>query len=343
MPVWLIILLTGFLLSLVMTKFIRAYALQSRNMIDQPNHRSSHTVATPSGGGLAIVCGSIAASGVAISTGMMTAAQAWAIIPPAIIIAAIGFLDDWLDLSRQLRFLVQIAAVAWFLTFLGRPPYTGIALLDSIPLLAYFLCGFAFLWAINLYNFMDGIDGLAAGESAYLMIAVVFYSLLFGMVGSITYLSIAVFGASLGFLVWNWAPAKIFMGDAGSAYLGFMFGAVALSFSTEYQVTVWPFLILFGVFLVDASITLIRRGLTGQRWYEAHRSHAYQQLTSLWGTHWSVTTAIMLINLCWLLPLGMVAFRWNDLAGWITLIALSPLAMIAFLLNAGRQDPTFGK
>ena len=133
-----------------------------------------------------------------------------------------------------------------------------------------------------------------------------------------------------GFLVWNWPPAKIFMGDVGSGYVGFTISVfIVYSYITDL-INIWVWLILLGVFIVDASITLVTRMITGQKWYAAHRSHAYQHLAQKWRSHKKVTLSVLAINIIWLLPIAWLAMMVPDSGDIFTALAYLPLVIIAF-------------
>jgi Fuc2NAc and GlcNAc transferase len=185
---------------------------------------------------------------------------------------------------------------------------------------------------------MDGIDGIAGIEAVTVSIAAA--ALLWQGQQPGLALFVAVIGAaSLGFLAWNWPPAKVFMGDAGSAFLGFMFGSLALITHAVGAMVLWSWLILLGVFLVDASFTLARRLIRGERVYQAHRSHAYQHAVRASGAHGPVTLAVGLINVLWLAPLALLA-DWRPQWGIIFVgLAWAPLVIAAARLNAGASEP----
>ena len=164
----------------------------------------------------------------------------------------------------------------------------------------------ALVWLTNLFNFMDGIDGLA-GMEAVSVSGLGAFLLLRNRLLSGAQLSLMLCAASLGFLVWNWPPAKIFMGDVGSGFLGFTLGTLALFSSKTDSTLVWPWLILLAAFLVDATVTLLRRISGRARWYEAHRSHAYQHAARASGSHAKVTLAVAAMNIGWLFPLAWAA------------------------------------
>ena len=140
-----------------------------------------------------------------------------------------------------------------------------------------------------------------------------------------------------GFLVWNWPPAKVFMGDACSGFLGFTLGLLAIITSLEPVINVWSWLILFGVFVVDATTTLITRVARGEKWYEAHRSHAYQILSRHFHSHRKVSVGVMIINVLWLLPMGFLAAIFPFWGLLICCVALLPLLILAVRVGAGTS------
>jgi Fuc2NAc and GlcNAc transferase len=144
--------------------------------------------------------------------------------------------------------------------------------------------------------------------------------------------------ATLGFLVWNWPPASIFMGDVGSGFLGFTLAVLGLVASRHSVARIEVWMILSGVFVVDATVTLLRRLVRGDRWFEAHRQHAYQYLASRWKKHLPVTILVCAINLFWLFPWAWIAALYPAYAMWCALAALAPLVIIALLLGAGRES-----
>jgi Fuc2NAc and GlcNAc transferase len=191
--------------------------------------------------------------------------------------------------------------------------------------MSHIVFALALTWLLNLYNFMDGIDGLAAVEAIFVAGGAILLLWIndTGIV-IINWLAIIIAGVA-GFLVWNWPPARIFMGDVGSGFLGFFLGVVAIITAQSGDLSIWSWIILLGVFIVDATVTLLRRILRKERWYEAHRSHAYQRLARYYNSHKIVTIGVLVINLLWLLPLAWIADKWRDLGGPIVIIAFIPL------------------
>jgi Fuc2NAc and GlcNAc transferase len=195
------------------------------------------------------------------------------------------------------------------------------------------------VWLTNLFNFMDGIDGLAGMEAV--CVSVFGGILLFhGGLASYSQLFWLLAAASLGFLLWNWPPAKIFMGDVGSGFLGFTLGTLALFSSSSNSGLIWPWLILLAAFIVDATVTLLRRMFSRARWYEAHRSHAYQHAAQAWASHTKVTLAVAVINIGWLFPLAWAASRFPQAAPAFAVVAAVPLVFITLQFEAGREQPS---
>lgn len=334
---WLILIASGatLLVSCWLTGALRHYALRTQ-LLDLPNARSSHSQPTPRGGGLAIVVSFNLALLVAWWLGGVASKFAAAAGVGGLLIAAVGFLDDRHNLPARWRFLVHLVAAGLALWWLDGFPSLPLFDLElsfgwfGIPL--GMLC---IVWLLNLYNFMDGIDGIAGVEAATVAAGAGLLLWLHGdaaMAGVMLLLAAAV----LGFLAWNWPPARIFMGDVGSAYLGFVLGVMALATSADGLLNLWVWLILLAVFIADASLTLLRRLLRGERWYEAHRTHAYQHAAHRLGSHRNVTLAIGAINVLWLLPLaGMAAMR-PTLGLWLVGIAYIPLIVLVLKFDAGR-------
>ncbi len=194
------------------------------------------------------------------------------------------------------------------------------------------------VWMLNLFNFMDGIDGIAASESVFIAAAGALCVAVTSGTSGMVEISLLVGAASLGFLTWNWPPAKVFMGDVGSGFLGYVFGVLIVTAAGVDAAAFWSWLIVSGVFLVDATVTLVRRAVRGERVYQAHRSHAYQRLASRWRSHRRVTIASIAVNVVWLLPCSLLAARRPDLAAWIAVGALAPLLGIVIALGAGRPE-----
>lgn len=324
--------------SLLLTGLVRRLAL-SHGALDVPNERSSHVVPTPRGGGVAIVLATTAALLVLASRGMLQQDLVIALGGGGVAVAFIGFLDDRHRLSARVRLAVHFAAAVWALAWLGGlPPMQIGERLISFGWAGYALGAVGIVWTLNLFNFMDGVDGIAGAEATFVALAGALIALLTGTSDSVAAAALVFAAASCGFLVWNWPPARIFMGDVGSGYAGYAIAVLALAAARDDPVALLVWLILGGIFLVDATVTLVRRLSRRERLHEAHRSHAYQWLARRWQSHQRVTVTVAIVNLVWLLPGALLAAKYPNRAGWIAIVMLAPLVVGAIAAGAGRSE-----
>ena len=298
-----------------------AHLAPQRGWLAAPNARSLHSRPKPTLGGLGFALPILGFLGYA---GLQAAEAAWLAVAAAGI-GLTGLLDDLRELGRGLRLTVQFAAAGLVLWLLppGWPPWV-------LALAALLL-----IWQVNLFNFMDGIDGLAAGACLFFCLGAQLLS--GGVPGWLGELLWLTAGAMLGFLCFNWPPAKIMMGDSGSTLLGLLLGASVLLLKAQDVLPLAACLILLTGLWFDASYTLCVRIATGQAFTQAHRSHLYQKVAARRGHLWT-TSAFLAFCLVWLLPLAYLAKTLPAL-GWLwQLAALLPLAVAAPLLRAGLPD-----
>lgn len=333
MTYWLLLPLVA-LLALTLTGLLRRYAL-ARSLLDVPNARSSHSVPTPRGGGVAIVLAFLL--GLPL-LGELHGALAWSLYGAGLSVALLGFLDDHGHIAARWRLLGHFAAAFWVLFWLGGLPplpFFGHAL--ELGWLGYPLGALYLVWLLNLYNFMDGIDGIASIEAVCVCLGGALLHLWLDDAGSA--MPVLLLAAAVaGFLFWNFPPARIFMGDAGSGFLGIALGILSLHAAWQAPQLLWSWLILLGVFIVDATWTLLRRLLRGEKLYQAHRSHAYQRAARMHGGHLPVSLSVGILNLCWLLPLALAVGlgHLDGLAG--VLLAWAPLLWLAVRYQAGAAQ-----
>jgi len=330
------VMLIAFLGSLALTGVGWQYALH-RQVLDIPNMRSSHSVPTPRGGGVSIVAVFLLTVLFFVQRGALPANLGSALIGGGLAVAVAGFLDDHFRVSAPLRLLIHFAAAAWALWQLnGMGPLQLGWLMWYWGWFGQVLSLVGLVWMINLYNFMDGIDGIA-GVEAVCTGGLGALLLVWSGCGGLASSALALTGAGAGFLAWNWSPAKIFMGDVGSGFLGFVFGVLAIASARERPWLLWPWLILLSIFLVDSTVTLIRRAIAGARWYEAHCSHAYQHAARRWNSHSKVTLSIAAVNVFWLFPLAWGACVRPAAGPLFALVAIAPLVYTAFRYRAGEN------
>jgi Fuc2NAc and GlcNAc transferase len=275
---------------------VRVYAID-RALLDVPNHRSSHSAPTPRGGGIAIVLVTIAGTLLAGAAGWLSSALVAALCGGGALVALVGWIDDRRGLPAPVRALVHVVAACWALAWLGGMPTFRLgAQLITLGWAGNLAALVGIVWMTNLYNFMDGIDGLAGGEAA---IVCGFAGVLIAASGQLGLALVAwlLAASSAGFLALNWAPARLFMGDVGSGFLGFAIAVLAVASENAHALTALGWLTLSAVFIVDATATLVRRALHGERWYAAHRRHAYQRAVQAGLSHRRVTTVVLLVDL----------------------------------------------
>ncbi len=297
-------------------------------VLAHPNARSSHVTATPTLGGLAIVVPIVVMLSVfAWNQGAGGDGTMLKLLIAVTFLAGVGFLDDLKGLGANVRLFCQAASVALALQ----------ALALDLSLFWLAVIGFLLLWLVNLYNFMDGIDGIAAVQALLFSLGVLLLS--DGVQGEWGLLLWTISGASVGFLAFNWPPAKIFMGDVGALVLGLLLGVLVIGLDRAGELPFVASMILLSGFWFDASYTLCVRMMTGQAFTQAHRSHLYQRLSDRLG-HLGSTSVYAVLIVIWLLPLAWVSVRQPQWAIVCLLLAPLPYLAGAVALKAGVQLET---
>ncbi len=299
--------------------------LTVRAILDHANERSSHAGAVPRGGGIAVMAVIIGAWCALAWLAPGKVGDSFNITAIALLaagLAGISFLDDLRGLPTLQRLVMQALAVSLgCLALPDSPIFQGLL----PPVADRLAAGFCWLWFINLFNFMDGIDGITAVETASIGLGIALITQISGAGTGLAAPSVIAAGAIIGFGFLNWRPAKIFLGDVGSVGLGFLLGWLLLSLAAAGQ---WlPALLLCLYYLFDATWTLLRRILRGEKFWQAHRSHFYQHAAQACGDHGRIALYILACNLC-LTALAL----WAALGGnqWLTLILGG--GAVAFLL-----------
>lgn len=322
-----------FIASLLLTGMVRKVAI-NKNILDIPNERSSHHIPTPRGGGIAVVVTFIASLLGLYASHLIDTHLVIALAVGGVAIALLGYCDDVASVKTRTRIIVHFLAAIWAVYWLG-----GFSQLDMgtwtfrLNKEGWLLAVIGIVWCINLYNFMDGIDGLAGSEG--LFVASASGIALYFMGDASTALLLWLLAASvLGFTLWNWPPAKIFLGDVGSGFLGYQFGVIGIYTAKQGSLPINCWLILLAIFLCDATFTVIHRAMQGKRWYAAHKEHAYQQLISRGASHKQITLSITLINLLILLPLLCAALYWPQLSFWFMGACVIGLWLVWFSIKS---------
>lgn len=335
---WALATFAGTAIAAVVATRLVLTILQQRAILDYPNERSSHARPTPRGGGIAVVAVLIP-SWALIQYCMPSAAQIWPAVVGIVALAALSWLDDLYSLSAGLRIVCHALVVAGALMLLPDGALVFQGLLP--PLLDRIAAALVWIWFINLFNFMDGIDGISGVETLAIGLGLAAVASLTGSAAlqADAFLGLAIAGTALGFLVWNWHPAKLFLGDVGSVPLGFALGWLLLNTAIAGH---WAAaLILPLYYLADATITISRRALRGEKIWQAHREHYYQRATQLGRSHATVSGAIALANIA-LIVLALIAEIGSALTTFVALLAAIATvgALLGFLAGSGRRSPS---
>ena len=300
-------------------------------VLDIPNDRSAHSVPTPRGGGIAFVLVITAALSALVVADYYPAELLLPLICCSLGMALLGLWDDVSSLSAKFRLLLQFCISIAFVVALPKIPLLNILGYQVPVVVCAPLYVIAMVWLTNLYNFMDGIDGIAVAQ-ALIAIAIAFCIVLIG--GNVSWLLLfaCIFGGVLGFLPWNWQPARIFMGDVGSSYLGFMFACLMLLSADD--IGIWSWIIILGLFVADTAATLVVRLWAKKNVFDAHQSHIYQQLARYLGSHQKVCGLLLLLSVIWLAPLALAASVYEAKALLICIFAYFPMLYIALRYSA---------
>ena len=304
-----------FLISFFLTYFIKNYMIK-KSLVASVNERSSHTTPTPHGGGIALSVTWFIGLGYLYFMGQIETNLFFALLIGAII-SIVSFFDDIYELSPKIRLFAQSIVALGGLYFLGEFETFTFGIFDiQNPIFTNIFAFFMIIWFINLYNFLDGINGYAGSEAIFLALAG------FILFSGNHFLVLAV--AVLGFLYWNWNKAKIFMGDVGSTLLGYNIAIFTIYYANEQASNFWIWIILFAIYWFDATLTLIRRKLNKEKLSQAHKKHAYQRLTQAGWSHYKVTNYSIGLNL---LLFAVVYFVTNIFVALIISLIVLVLSM----------------
>jgi len=314
-----------FLLSTLLVSAYRHYA-QFCGVLALPNHRSAHQGVIPRGAGIVFFILWAAGIWFGYTQHLVSENIALPLAPAVGLISAVGYCDDHISLGAARRLFAQFAISILYIKMIGgmEPWYFWGNSAVFLGWMGTILAVLGIVWSVNLFNFMDGIDGIAAVESLYVL----------GIGGvvcwqrgaiELAWMAVGIVASSAGFLVWNWPKAKVFMGDVGSYFLGFMMAVFAIMSNLLYQIPLAFWLILYGVFWFDATLTLIRRILNGKSWAVAHCEHAYQRLYQSGLTHQQVLWRVIGMNslLACLAILGIQYTSYMPVCGVFAVILLS--------------------
>ncbi|HFD2334623.1 TPA: glycosyltransferase family 4 protein, partial [Legionella pneumophila] len=296
-----------------------------------PNERNLHSRPTVRGGGLVFIGLSLFCWFFICNSQFFLTLDQFIFSIAIIFIATISFIDDFYNLSVTIRFFFQ-CLIAFLIVIFILPSQLdfGLFLFENTYLIAFFLF-FAVIWAINHFNFMDGLDGFCASQAIFLLAA---YALFFNSAGSLIYqdFCLILISSLAGFLIFNFPPAKIFMGDVGSASLGLITFFIAIIAQKNYQIPILYWFILNSLFLFDSTVTLIRRIIKHEKWFSPHKKHAYQRLKQLGINSRFILLGQAIINGSLFLSVMFMHFQFFNLKNLI-IIQLCYLSAIYFFIE----------
>jgi Fuc2NAc and GlcNAc transferase len=327
--------LSGFVvlfLSVFITKFYRSFAI-NKAIVANPNNRSLHKNFKPSGGGLVFSLICIFALGILSLFQIFELELFMALVIGSFFASLFGFCDDIYDIDAKKKLIIQVFLSFWAIVWLNIEDYEIFKLLPQW--FSIIFCSFLFVWMMNLYNFMDGIDGMAATGTIFSCIALIIALTITSGFSFLVIIFTILLLSCLGFLLYNWPPASLFMGDSGSIFLGYFFGTLIMFTSFSGDISIWTWLIVFSFFFGDTCVTLLLRIFLSNKWYMPHRSHGYQNLARILDSHNKVTFGVQTYNFIYILPLTVISVIHSEWAPFISILALVPV--IVFSLYFGPR------
>ena len=308
-----------------LTKLYRSFAI-NKEIISNPNTRSLHSKFKPRGGGIVFSLVSVFIITVLGVLGILSFEMLMVFGLGAFCATLFGFIDDVYDINASIKLVIQLALSIWILVWFDVNKLT---ILSWLPFwVSLILCCFLLVWMINLFNFMDGIDGMAVSGTIFACLTLIVTILLSNGFSSIIIIFSLLLFSCLGFLIYNWPPASIFMGDSGSIFLGYFFGALIMISLIGGDISIWTWLIVFSYFFGDTNVTIVMRLILSKKWYKPHRSHGYQNLARIFDNHKKVTVGVLVYNLIYILPLAVLSVVMPLKAQFFSILALSPVILL---------------
>jgi len=300
---------------------------QRNKIISSPNFRTLHLSDAITGGGVVFSLVFFSTISYFWLIGFLTDKLFFVLGIGGFFATLLGFLDDLFSVSAIKKLFFHTILSAWSIYWLELGTFLDI---DWIPHNVSIGLSLLFLvWMINAYNFIDGIDGLAISGATFISGGLILIMIITNNSSELTIIYFSLLACALAFMIFNWPPARIFMGDSGSIFLGYIIGTLFLLTIKRGDITVWTWLVIFGYFFADTTVTQLMRLLLVKKWYNAHRSHAYQNLARITGSHLKVTSVIIIYHFAWLLPLMIFSIKLPDLSMFFAALAVFPAMLFA--------------
>lgn len=299
------------------------------NIVARINSRTLHAQVVPRGAGIVVGGAFSVLTCVAWASGHISTPQLLGIGAGALVATLVGFVDDVREISAARKLAIHAGLALWLLAVwypaLYRPAIADLSLGSRVLVVALLI--FVPAWLINLYNFIDGIDGMAIGGAVFISSAVILVLTVTGGDAGILFIACVLGSCCVGFLFLNLPPARMFMGDAGSIFLGYVVAALAIWTILSHEISVWTWLTILAYFIGDTTTTTVCRMVLVPKWYGVHRSHAYQNLARVLNSHARVTYGVAAFHFCWALPLALVSATHPNLGPLMAALALAPVVL----------------
>ena len=331
----LIFLFMVYLISSIGTVYYQKLAIKF-NILASLNFRTLHQKPTPMGGGIVFSVTFIVSVVLLGFLGIIQKDLVTIFGFGCTFALILGYVDDIISISSLKKFLLQFGLVFWIMYCFDDAIFgQHKSLIDYI---VWFVISLLLVWLINVYNFIDGIDGMAILGAILISSTLLLTLLLTNSNSDLKILLLVLLASCSGFLFFNWPKASIFMGDAGSIFLGFCFSALIIYSVTLKEISMLTWLVVFGYYLSDTSTTTLIRLCLVKKWYGTHRSHAYQNLARIKNNHFIVTVGVLFYHLIWLLPLAILTVLKPNLG----LIAVT-LAYLPSIILTIKFGPLFSR
>jgi len=322
-----ILLLFLFFASIVLVFLYKKIAIRL-SILASPNYRSLHNFPIPKGGGFVFAIIFIVTISIFNLVGELSENFFFIFVYGAGVATFFGIIDDINNIKAKKKIIIHIMLSFWIIYCIDLWNFLKFDLIINICIISF--VSFLLVWLINAYNFIDGIDGMAASGAIFISLTLASILLLNDGPYQIVCILLVLAVSIGGFIIFNWPPASLFMGDAGSIFLGYIFGALLLLTVINGDLSIWTWLIVFGYFFADTFVTQIIRVIYVNKWWHAHRSHAYQNLARITGSHLKVTLGVLIYNIFWILPLTFWSVIKPETAIFATILAISPGIIFSF-------------
>ncbi len=323
------IFIISFLICIIFTFIYKDFA-KKYGPLSIPNNRTLHNSPIPVGGGLAIIISCFTGIIMTFEMGYLSKEQFYIFGIGSLLTGLVGVLDERINIRPCYQLGTQFLSA--FYTFVALGFYTKIneqVSINFLALLTIFIILFLIIWIYNAFNFVDGCDGMASSCIIFITFPMI---IIFESLGyeDLVLLLTVLLASNIGFLFFNKPSAQIFMGDSGTKYISFFLVAVILESLQREPKLVFVWITIASFYLVDTTLTTFTRFLTVPRFWEGHRTHAYQNLVQIWNSHKKVLKLTLLVNLLWCMPLGLLSYSNINYAQYICIIALIPLAIYSY-------------